>query len=167
MWLVDRMFEVLKTAWNGERICSNDIFFIFLHFLGQCDETKVITVPAFVSRREDAKFHETSLQVFFLFTLFDKNDSGNLTCAELREVLTDTMTENGVIFDDDEIRQLVGVLIEECIGPGKCTSSTKIEYQDMRRLLDNQRGLAESLASRCAFPCYVTDSDVNFQLMSS
>ena len=59
------------------------------------------------------------------------------------------MKENGVIFDEAEIGQLVGVLIEECVGPNvKCTKSVAIEYKDVRALLDKEESLAESLAAR-------------------
>ena len=59
------------------------------------------------------------------------------------------MKENGVIFDEAEIGQLVGVLIEECVGPNVgCTKGVAIEYSDVRGLLDKQESLAESLAAR-------------------
>ena len=58
------------------------------------------------------------------------------------------MKDNGIIFDEEEIQQLVGVLIEELIGEKACTKSTGIQYRDMRRLLDRQKGLAAALATR-------------------
>ena len=61
-WFLDRFYGLLRSAWSGDRICSSDLGHILLHFLGQCEETKV----------------------FFLFTLFDKDDSGKLSCTELR-----------------------------------------------------------------------------------
>ena len=122
------MFDLLRAAWEEEKICANDIANIFLHFLGQDDETKV----------------------FFLFSLFDMSDEGKLTCAQLKEVLLDSMKENGVIFDEGEIRQLVSVLIEECLGREVkgCPKGITIEYADIRRLLDQEKGLAAALAAR-------------------
>ena len=40
--------------------------------------------------------------------------SVSLSCSDLRQVLTDTVADNGIIFDEQEIRQLVEVVIEEC-----------------------------------------------------
>lgn len=89
------------------------------------------------------------LQVFFLITLLDDTNSGSLNCANLRRVLTESMKENGVIFDEEQIRQLVGVLIEECIGRKHyCSESTRIAYKDMKRLLDKQKGLAAAIGGR-------------------
>jgi len=122
---VTRMYDLMRDAWGDDRITADDVVASFTHFLGQCDETKV----------------------FFLFSLFDRDDSGSLSCSELRQVLVDTVKDNGIIFDEDEVRQLAGVLIEELVGPGvKCSRSVKISYKDMRRLLDLERGLAAAIA---------------------
>ena len=40
-WLVERVFGLLTKAWDDDVICANDVYFILLHFLGQCDQTKV------------------------------------------------------------------------------------------------------------------------------
>ncbi len=59
------------------------------------------------------------------------------------------MRENGVIFDEAEIGQMAGVLIEECVGAEvRCDRSLQITFGDMRKLLDKERGLASALASR-------------------
>lgn len=116
-WFVDRFYELLKVNWEGERFCANDVYFIILHFLGQMYGTKV----------------------FFLFTLFDEDESGKLTCHDLKRVLADSIKESGIAFDEDEVNQLVGVMFEK-------TDNCFITYGDMQKLLDDQEGLGEALA---------------------
>ena len=55
------------------------------------------------------------------------------------------MKENGVIFDQDEIEQLVKVLIDEVVTDKKRGGIT---YEDMKKLLGMERNLATALASR-------------------
>ena len=57
------------------------------------------------------------------------------------------MKENGVIFDEDEITQLVQVLMNESLADGrKCCQG--LSYLDMKSLLDKGNGLATTLALR-------------------
>ncbi len=94
-------------------------------------------------------------QVFFLFTLFDSDESGTLNCSELKQVLEATMRDNGVIFDEEEIRNLAAVLIEE--SGGGCAEKgggRGITYKEMRDMLDRQSGLASAMASRLVAKVY-------------
>ncbi len=58
------------------------------------------------------------------------------------------MSDNGVIFDEAEIQQMVGVLIEECVGEKACDKEVQLTYQDIRSLLDKEDGVAATLAAR-------------------
>ena len=76
----------------------------------------------------------------------------HLSCSDLRQVLTDTVADNGIIFDELEIRQLVEVVIEECKGR-KCSNTQEdvnVSYIEMKALLENQAGLAVAIGTRWA-----------------
>ena len=65
-------------------------------------------------------------------------------------MLTDTVADNGIIFDEREIRQLVEVVIEECKGR-KCSNSQEdvnVSYIEMKVLLEKQAGLAVAIGTR-------------------
>ena len=86
------------------------------------------------------------MQVFFILVIFDHGCNETFTCADLRLVLCESMKENGVIFDEYEITQLVQVLMDESLAEGrKCQ---ELNYKDMKNLLDQGNGLATALALR-------------------
>ena len=50
-WLIDRLYQVVRSFCNGEKITAEDVYYILMHFAGQFDYAKV----------------------FFLFTLFNSD----------------------------------------------------------------------------------------------
>ncbi|XP_059092829.1 NADPH oxidase 5-like isoform X2 [Tigriopus californicus] len=127
-WLVDRLFARLKKEWNIANLRAEDVHLIFLHILGQEPDTKT----------------------FFLFSLFDESGGGKLTCTDLKQVLSDCMQDNGVAFEEEEQRQMVKVLIQECLGvkgvDKVCYSGVTIEYKDILNLLSHESDLAPTIA---------------------
>ena len=67
-------------------------------------------------------------------------------------MLTDTVKDNGIIFDEQEIRQLVEVVIEECkngkVAKDDCLGDVTISYLEMKALLEKQAGLAVAIGTR-------------------
>ena len=74
----------------------------------------------------------------------------SLSCSDLRQVLTETVADNGVIFDEKEIGQLVEVVIEECKSSNKyCPmGDVNVSYLEMKALLEKQAGLAVAIGTR-------------------
>lgn len=50
-WLIDRLYQVVRSSCNGEKIAAEDVYYILMHFAGQLDYAKV----------------------FFLFNLFNSD----------------------------------------------------------------------------------------------
>ena len=67
-------------------------------------------------------------------------------------MLTDTVKDNGIIFDEKEIRQLVDVMIEECkdskVSHNCSNDDVTITYLEMKSLLEKQSGLAAAIGTR-------------------
>ena len=85
-------------------------------------------------------------QVFFLFALFDEKNSGKLSCSNLTKVLTESMKENGVIFDDEMISRLVDVLIEESVGTKRKCKDTVFGYNEMKQMMGQEKAISAALA---------------------
>ena len=67
--------------------------------------------------------------------------------------MTETVADNGIIFDEKEIRQLVEVVIEECksskISNKYCPmGDVNVSYLEMKALLEKQAGLAVAIGTR-------------------
>ena len=77
--------------------------------------------------------------------LFDHDSDGNFDCSDMRLILSESMKENGVSFDDEEITQLVQVLMDESLTAKQCQG---LNYHDMKSLLAEGNGLATALALR-------------------
>jgi hypothetical protein len=91
------------------------------------------------------------LQVFFLFTLFSNgSDTETLSSSDLKQVLYDSMKENGIIFDDEQIEQLVQVLMEESMAgnKNKANDVDGVTYTGMRALMEKEKGLAAAIGGR-------------------
>ena len=73
-----------------------------------------------------------------------------LSCSDLRQVLTETVADNGIIFDEQEIRQLVDVVIEECKRSKEYPAKEEINvtYSEMKALMEKQSGLAVAIGTR-------------------
>lgn len=67
-------------------------------------------------------------------------------------MLTDTVKDNGIIFDEKEIRQLVDVVVKECkdsnVSHNCSTDDVTITYLEMKALLEKQPGLAAAIGTR-------------------
>ena len=77
--------------------------------------------------------------------IFDHEGDGHFDCSDLRLILCESMKENGVIFDEAEITQLVQVLLDESFSRKTCQG---LNYVDMKAMLDTGNGLATALALR-------------------
>ncbi len=109
-----------------------------------------------LSTRSYACINTVVAQVFFLFTLFNSSpESHSISSDDLQQVLHDSMQENGVIFDEEQIQQLVHVIMEDCRSAGRRRREKKeavaegITYTDMRALMAKEKGLAGAIAARC------------------
>ena len=80
--------------------------------------------------------------------IFDHDSVGNFDCGNLRLLLCESMKENGVNFDDDEVTQLVQVLMDESLEDSQQCHG--LNYMDMKALLAKGNGLATALALRYA-----------------
>ena len=117
-FFVERMFRIFDKDHTGT--ISQDEF--------------IETVQQFTKDDDDAK-------ISFLFKLYDANGDGQLLEEELHDVLKAMMTENGMEFEEEELKHLANMLFKD--GCKECRDYLSLD--DFKEQLQRREGLVKNL----------------------
>ena len=105
------------------------------------DNTGTISQEEFIETVQQFTKDDDDAKVSFLFKLYDTNNNGQLVEEELHDVLKAMMTENGMEFEEDELKHLANMLFKDGCREGR----DHLTLDDFKEQLQRREGLVKNL----------------------
>lgn len=105
------------------------------------DGSGTVSLPEFIETMHQFSGQGDDEKISFLFKVYDLNDDGMIDESDLREVMKACMVENGMDFDDKDIRDLANALFDDAVREGQ----DAINVDDLKAQLQRHEGLLENM----------------------
>ncbi|KAG8184662.1 hypothetical protein JTE90_012147 [Oedothorax gibbosus] len=121
---------------------SKNMFFVERIFaVFDADKSGSISLDEFMRVMRTFAHQSNVEKLHYLFQVYDLNNDGNIQLCELRSVISECMTENGLRFSEAEIDELTLMLFEDA----DTDNSGTVTFDEFRQQLERQPAFMENL----------------------
>lgn len=122
---------------------SKNMFFVERMFrIFDADNSGSVSLEEFMRIMRSFSQQSPAEKLHYLFQVYDLNDDNTIQFSELRNVISECMKENGLVFSEDEIDELTRMLFEDADTDG----SGSITFNEFKEQLQRHPAFLENLS---------------------